>query len=191
MGSWSVVTLRLVGGGVLFAGWKSGAEEGVVVVRVQVYYPIHGGSRDQYLQQCVSPLKDVEGLHHQFLFNLYHKSVQGPSDCVGLASSKAKVGRPRPQHPTHLPVDAPTDPGFASAYLDRQHERHGRPGSSRYGQVDLALHPVGHRQGSRVRRRLQQAARMGRSGEGQGHHRHQPERGRREASGGVVGQRRG
>ena len=39
----------------------------------QVYYPIHGGSRDQYLQQCVSPLKDVEGLHHQFLFNLYHK----------------------------------------------------------------------------------------------------------------------
>lgn len=59
-----------------FAGCKSGAEESVVV-RVQVYYPIHGGSRDQYLQQCVSPLKDVEGLHHQFLFNLYHKSVSG------------------------------------------------------------------------------------------------------------------
>jgi hypothetical protein len=61
---------------------------------IMVYYPIFGGqqvsygrmslcrpliaddqlrSQDQYIQQVVSPLKDVEGLHHQFLFNLYHK----------------------------------------------------------------------------------------------------------------------
>ena len=40
-----------------------------------VYYPIHGGSQDQYLQQCVSPYKDVEGLNHKFLWNLYHKCV--------------------------------------------------------------------------------------------------------------------
>ena len=38
-----------------------------------VYYPIYGGRQDQYLQSVVSPLKDVEGLNHQFLFNLYHK----------------------------------------------------------------------------------------------------------------------
>ena len=31
-------------------------------------------SQDQYLQSVVSPVKDVEGLNHQFLFNLYHKS---------------------------------------------------------------------------------------------------------------------
>ena len=35
--------------------------------------------QDQYLQSVVSPLKDVEGLHHQFLFNLYHKFRFSPS----------------------------------------------------------------------------------------------------------------
>ncbi|EIW67140.1 hypothetical protein TREMEDRAFT_45534 [Tremella mesenterica DSM 1558] len=39
---------------------------------IMVYYPIYGGRQDQYLQSVVSPLKDVEGLNHQFLFNLYH-----------------------------------------------------------------------------------------------------------------------
>ena len=52
-----------------------------------VYYPIYGGrqvchsksckrradGQDQYLQSVVSAVKDVEGLNHQFLFNLYHK----------------------------------------------------------------------------------------------------------------------
>lgn len=57
---------------------------------VMVYYPIYGGrqvslaslsfetrrstdGQDQYLQSVVSAVKDVEGLNHQFLFNLYHK----------------------------------------------------------------------------------------------------------------------
>lgn len=31
--------------------------------------------QDQYLQSVVSAQKDVEGLNHQFLFNLYHKCV--------------------------------------------------------------------------------------------------------------------
>lgn len=31
--------------------------------------------QDQYLQSVVQPQKDVEGLNHQFLFNLYHKWV--------------------------------------------------------------------------------------------------------------------
>ncbi|KAI9636671.1 methylenetetrahydrofolate dehydrogenase [Dioszegia hungarica] len=39
---------------------------------MMVYYPIYGGRQDQYLQSVVSPYKDVEGLNHQFLFNLYH-----------------------------------------------------------------------------------------------------------------------
>lgn len=39
---------------------------------MMVYYPIYGGRQDQYLQSVVSPQKDVEGLNHQFLFNLYH-----------------------------------------------------------------------------------------------------------------------
>lgn len=40
---------------------------------IMVYYPIYGGRQDQYLQSVVSSSKDVEGLNHQFLFNLYHK----------------------------------------------------------------------------------------------------------------------
>lgn len=61
------------------AGVEIGVEEAILeaneddnVDGIMVYYPIYGGSQDQYLQQCVSPLKDVEGLNHQFLFNLYH-----------------------------------------------------------------------------------------------------------------------
>ena len=30
-------------------------------------------SQNHYLQQVVSPLKDVEGLHFSFHYNLYHK----------------------------------------------------------------------------------------------------------------------
>lgn len=42
---------------------------------VQVYYPIFGGLQDHYLQQVVSPAKDVEGLNVKFHYNLYHKYV--------------------------------------------------------------------------------------------------------------------
>lgn len=33
---------------------------------------------DHYLQQIVSPFKDVEGLNYKFHFNLYHKCVSSP-----------------------------------------------------------------------------------------------------------------
>jgi methylenetetrahydrofolate dehydrogenase (NAD+) len=36
-----------------------------------VYYPIFGNRQDQYLQQIVSIDKDVEGLSHQYIFNMY------------------------------------------------------------------------------------------------------------------------
>ncbi len=54
------------------------ANDEVGVDGIMVYYPIYGGRQDQYLQSVVSPMKDVEGLNHQFLFNLYHKSVRPP-----------------------------------------------------------------------------------------------------------------
>ena len=36
-----------------------------------VYYPIFGNRQDQYLQEIVDPGKDVEGLGHGYLFNMY------------------------------------------------------------------------------------------------------------------------
>ncbi|GBE79858.1 Methylenetetrahydrofolate dehydrogenase [NAD(+)] [Sparassis crispa] len=39
---------------------------------IMVYYPIFGGRQDHYLQQIVSPFKDVEGLNFKFHYNLYH-----------------------------------------------------------------------------------------------------------------------
>ncbi|KAF1996818.1 bifunctional protein [Amniculicola lignicola CBS 123094] len=36
-----------------------------------VYYPIFGSRQDQYLQQIVSLNKDVEGLSHRYIFNMY------------------------------------------------------------------------------------------------------------------------
>ena len=36
-------------------------------------FSMRADCQDQYLQSVVSAVKDVEGLNHQFLFNLYHK----------------------------------------------------------------------------------------------------------------------
>ncbi|RPA90676.1 NAD(P)-binding protein [Choiromyces venosus 120613-1] len=36
-----------------------------------VYYPVFGGGQDAYLQQITSKEKDVEGLSHTYLFNMY------------------------------------------------------------------------------------------------------------------------
>lgn len=36
-----------------------------------VYYPIFGNRQDQYLQQIVDLSKDVEGLSHRYVFNMY------------------------------------------------------------------------------------------------------------------------
>ncbi|KAF9006668.1 methylenetetrahydrofolate dehydrogenase [Cyathus striatus] len=56
-----------------------GVEEAIIeaneddgVHGIMVYYPIFGGRQDHYLQQIVSPLKDVEGLNYKFHYNLYH-----------------------------------------------------------------------------------------------------------------------
>ena len=38
---------------------------------VIVYYPIFGSRQDQYLQQITDVSKDVEGLSHRYIFNMY------------------------------------------------------------------------------------------------------------------------
>jgi methylenetetrahydrofolate dehydrogenase (NAD+) len=48
-----------------------GANQDVGVNGIIVYYPIFGDRQDQYLQQIVDAEKDVEGLSHKYLFNLY------------------------------------------------------------------------------------------------------------------------
>ncbi|KAJ3228079.1 hypothetical protein HK099_006704 [Clydaea vesicula] len=39
---------------------------------IMVYYPVFGGSQDQYLQNSISVMKDVEGLCHTYRSNMYH-----------------------------------------------------------------------------------------------------------------------
>jgi len=38
---------------------------------ILVYYPVFGDRQDQYLQNIVDVGKDVEGLTHQYIFNMY------------------------------------------------------------------------------------------------------------------------
>ena len=42
--------------------------------------------QDHYLQQIVSPFKDVEGLNYKFHYNLYHK-LRPLSFCAHIYSS--------------------------------------------------------------------------------------------------------
>lgn len=39
---------------------------------IMVYFPVFGNGQDQYLQQVVSLAKDVEGLNHKYVQNMYH-----------------------------------------------------------------------------------------------------------------------
>ncbi|KAG7191316.1 NAD-dependent 5,10-methylenetetrahydrafolate dehydrogenase [Scheffersomyces spartinae] len=39
---------------------------------IMVYFPVFGDSQDTYLQQQISPEKDVEGLNFMYYHNLYH-----------------------------------------------------------------------------------------------------------------------
>ncbi|KAI0797018.1 NAD-P-binding protein [Abortiporus biennis] len=73
-----------------------GVEEAIIeaneddsVDGIMVYYPIFGAQQDHYLQQIVSPFKDVEGLHFKFHYNLYHniRYVQ-PRSLLSPATTK-------------------------------------------------------------------------------------------------------
>ena len=50
----------------ILAANQDGAVHGIIV-----YYPVFGTSQDQYLQQLVDVGKDVEGLSHRYIFNMY------------------------------------------------------------------------------------------------------------------------
>jgi len=39
---------------------------------IMVYYPVFGGAQDQYLKNSISLKKDVEGLCHTYINNMYH-----------------------------------------------------------------------------------------------------------------------
>lgn len=39
---------------------------------IMIYFPVFGDQQDQYLQQLISPEKDVEGLNYLYYKNLYH-----------------------------------------------------------------------------------------------------------------------
>jgi methylenetetrahydrofolate dehydrogenase (NAD+) len=61
-----------------------------------VYYPIFNNRQDQYLQQIVDVAKDVEGLSHRYIFNMYQnirfldseKSQKSILPCTPLAVIK-------------------------------------------------------------------------------------------------------
>ncbi|AWU76081.1 hypothetical protein CAS74_000018 [Pichia kudriavzevii] len=61
-----------------------------------VYFPVFGNHQDQYLQQCVSIHKDVEGLNFKYISNMYHniryldhnKTMKSILPCTPLAVVK-------------------------------------------------------------------------------------------------------
>ncbi|KAJ3754226.1 NAD(P)-binding protein [Lentinula raphanica] len=92
-------------------GEGEGVEEAIMeaneddsVDGVMVYFPIFGPQQDHYLQQLVSPYKDVEGLHVKFHYNLYHNirfispsSLSAPtSSAAGLTGDEAEKDIPPP-----------------------------------------------------------------------------------------------
>ncbi|KAL8907571.1 MAG: hypothetical protein Q9207_001308 [Kuettlingeria erythrocarpa] len=52
--------------GQILASNHDGHVDGIIV-----YYPIFGSRQDQYLQQLIDVGKDVEGLSHRYIFNMY------------------------------------------------------------------------------------------------------------------------
>ncbi|KAI8822198.1 uncharacterized protein EV422DRAFT_526013 [Fimicolochytrium jonesii] len=48
------------------------ANEDKNVHGIMVYYPVFGGTQDGYIQNIVSPQKDVEGLCFKYRYNMYH-----------------------------------------------------------------------------------------------------------------------
>ncbi|KDQ08282.1 hypothetical protein BOTBODRAFT_166167 [Botryobasidium botryosum FD-172 SS1] len=68
------------------------ANEDESIDGIMVYYPIFGGSQDHYLQQVVSPYKDVEGLHVKFHYNLYHniRHIQPASLSLPISKTPAQ-----------------------------------------------------------------------------------------------------
>ncbi|KAK5781295.1 methylenetetrahydrofolate dehydrogenase (NAD(+)) PWA37_004728 [Arxiozyma heterogenica] len=82
---------------------KDRLEEGILAANdddqvdgIIIYFPVFGNAQDQYLQQIVSPEKDVEGLNHLYYQNMYHniryldkeKQLKSILPCTPLAIVK-------------------------------------------------------------------------------------------------------
>lgn len=113
-------------------------------------YPIFGPRQDGYLQQAVSPLKDVEGLNFTWCvaFNLVHLAQE-------LTPARQAL-LPLPQRALHRPSQArchrPSPLGILRPFpLHVRPERHSRQGYP-------PLHPSRNRQDPRALSRLQHAA---------------------------------
>ncbi|KAF8607892.1 NAD(P)-binding protein [Ceratobasidium sp. AG-I] len=110
--------LKEVGGALDGGVDGEGVEEAIIeanedsnVDGIMVYYPIFGGSQDHYLQQVVSPFKDVEGLHVKFHYNLYHNiRFIRPQSLLGVPGPAQS-----PAAPTSITDDAPE--GFAKSII--------------------------------------------------------------------------
>ncbi|KIJ37453.1 hypothetical protein M422DRAFT_231851, partial [Sphaerobolus stellatus SS14] len=94
-----------------------GAEEAIIEANeddaidgIMVYYPIYGGQQDHYLQQIVSPYKDVEGLHFMFHYNLYHNIRFIRPSSLTLSAP------PKDSEPTGLLPEAPP-PGTVKSII--------------------------------------------------------------------------
>lgn len=48
------------------------ANEDPEIHGIMIYFPVFNNGQDQYLQQCVLPQKDVEGLNHLYVKNMYY-----------------------------------------------------------------------------------------------------------------------
>ncbi|GJN92046.1 hypothetical protein Rhopal_005074-T1 [Rhodotorula paludigena] len=101
------------------------ANEDDAVNGIMVYYPIFGPRQDAYLQQAVSPLKDVEGLNFAWLFSLYHNTRFIDPRKISLA---AQVLTPSPlptsasaavpaATPSSALVSPPNEDGLVKAIL--------------------------------------------------------------------------
>ncbi len=149
----------------------------------QVYYPIFGKEQvrasppvpsytyiqytqqDHYLQQIVSPFKDVEGLNYKFHYNLYHK-LRPPCSPSHLPSALTCTQHPLPRAEVPPRVLALSRSGSTA-------DQRCRP-ATRNRQVDPTVHAPRRRESARARRGVQRAATLRRSSLRSHRNRHQP-----------------
>jgi hypothetical protein len=154
----------------------------------QVYYPIFGKEQvrlvscscydthclpncmqqDHYLQQIVSPFKDVEGLNYKFHYNLYHKLRPPHSSHSHLPFALTNTQHPLPRTKVPPRILALSRDSSTSTANQRR-----RP-TCRNRQVDLTMHASGRRKSTRACRCIQRAVAVRRPGLRPHRNRHQP-----------------
>lgn len=164
------------------------ANEDDLVNGIMVYYPIFGPRQDGYLQQAVSPLKDVEGLNFTWYSLLFYNpsirikkrltdpcgavqailiipqhSFPRPSQIGFSSSSSHSFSRSRSFRPCAYSIDFPTD-SFLFCRIS----------PSRTSQSDSSLYPSRNRENSRTLSSLQPSPTLRFSSIRSHRHRYQP-----------------